>query len=538
MAKTTTTISRKESELNFAEVENACTKVESSDAKAVMGTVRLFSDDNDIILIPTPTTDTHDPLNLPDWRKIIIVINVSIFAAVATLIASSFGAILPVVSKEYPGDPGVHDLITFPALFIGVGNAIFVPISHAVGRRPVYLFSLLMIIASSIWCACSTSLSSHVAGRNILALAAGQAEALCPIMIQEVYFLHQRGTMIAIFCAAQTLGTAILTVASSHLALDLGWRWWYGIFAIINFICLLVAIFFVTETKYERSTEALSGKGHPGSLTPESFQPVTSRQRPPIDHDRYLPRTLRSDLALFHGPFQWHETVTCWKHMGQVALFPNVIWLYLASGAFLGVFVMFGAVFADILVAPPYNFDFEWLGYVFAGQIVVSFVVVPVQGYLSDYVVKLMGRRNSGMTEPEYRLITLILPFTAGIVSTVIFGQAGEHPYRWSWAAIAVTFNAEFYGFVGVIVASFTYVIDSYPSRSDAALVVLCFARGVVSFGMSYGAIRFINAKGYAGSFNICAIIMGLLGFLGIFVYAFGKKLRRVTQAWIHDNSK
>lgn len=184
MAKTTTTISRKESELNFAEVDNACTKVESPEAKAVMGTVRLFSDDNDIILIPTPTTDTHDPLNLPDWRKIIIVINVSIFAAVATLIASSFGAILPVVSKEYPGDPGVHDLITFPALFIGVGNAIFVPISHAVGRRPVYLFSLLMIIASSIWCACSTSLSSHVAGRNILALAAGQAEALCPIMIQ------------------------------------------------------------------------------------------------------------------------------------------------------------------------------------------------------------------------------------------------------------------------------------------------------------------------------------------------------------------
>lgn len=93
-----------------------------------------------------------------------------------------------------------------------------------------------------------------------------------------------------------------------------------------------------------------------------------------------------------------------------------------------------------------------------------------------------------------------------------------------------MSFNAEFYGFVGVVVASFTYAIDSYPSHSDAGLVVLCFARGVISFGISYGSLEFIQAKGYDGTFNICAIIIGILGFLGIGVYIMGKRIRAWTQ--------
>lgn len=131
----------------------------------------------------------------------------------------------------------------------------------------------------------------------------------------------------------------------------------------------------------------------------------------------------------------------------------------------------------------------------------------------------------------------MILPFIVAIISTVIFGQACQRPYNWPWSAIVVTFNTEFYGFVGVVVASFTYVIDSYPKQSDAALVVLCFARGVISFGISYGSLAFVQKQGYDGAFNICAIILGVLGFLGVFVYIFGKKIRQFTGRWAKQNA-
>lgn len=124
------------------------------------------------------------------------------------------------------------------------------------------------------------------------------------------------------------------------------------------------------------------------------------------------------------------------------------------------------------------------------------------------------------------------------IVSTIIFGHACQNPTQWHWSAIVVSFNAEFYAFVGVVVASFTYVIDSYPAYTDAGLVILCFARGAISFGMSYGSLDFIDVSGYDGAFNICAIIVGVLGFLGIFVYWFGKSIRRFTGRFIAEKKE
>lgn len=97
--------------------------------------------------------------------------------------------------------------------------------------------------------------------------------------------------------------------------------------------------------------------------------------------------------------------------MFQVVVFPNVFWLILCSGAFLGIFVMFGAVFAGVLVQPPYNFKYEYIGFVFAGQIIVSLVVVPAQGYLSDWLVKFFGKRNGGLVEVRERCVPTSLLF-------------------------------------------------------------------------------------------------------------------------------
>jgi MFS family permease len=154
--------------------------------------------------------------------------------------ASGISAILPIVKMSYGGDPKTNDLATWPAFYMGVGNLLAIPIAHAVGRRPVYLLSTIVLSFGCLWCAYSGSLDSHIAGRNVMSIAAGQAEALCPIIVQvccmiplmlcttdkwqEIFYLHERGTVIAWFCALQTLGTAALIVASSYLANDLGWR--------------------------------------------------------------------------------------------------------------------------------------------------------------------------------------------------------------------------------------------------------------------------------------------------------------------------
>ena len=75
-------------------------------------------------------------------------------------------------------------LMTYPSMFMGVGNLVCMPLALAIGRRPVYLFSLLLLIAASVWAANAKNYNEHLGARMLLGFAAGQSEALVPMMIQ------------------------------------------------------------------------------------------------------------------------------------------------------------------------------------------------------------------------------------------------------------------------------------------------------------------------------------------------------------------
>lgn len=72
---------------------------------------------------------------------------------------------------------------TDPSLFMGLGNFISMPIALAIGRRPVFLASAVLQVVSLILCATNTGYDWHFAARCVLGLAAGQSEALCPLII-------------------------------------------------------------------------------------------------------------------------------------------------------------------------------------------------------------------------------------------------------------------------------------------------------------------------------------------------------------------
>ena len=66
-----------------------------------------------------------DPLNYPSWKKWAIVLLVGAYSSTAALLVSGMGAIFTVVMLEYPGEElKANDLMTYPTLFMGLGNLI------------------------------------------------------------------------------------------------------------------------------------------------------------------------------------------------------------------------------------------------------------------------------------------------------------------------------------------------------------------------------------------------------------------------------
>jgi len=77
---------------------------------------------------------------------------------------------------------------------MGIGNLIGMPIAVAVGRRVVFLGAIILLIVSTILCGVAKTYEWHLAARMVLGLAAGQSEALVPMMTQVWHaFLLREG---------------------------------------------------------------------------------------------------------------------------------------------------------------------------------------------------------------------------------------------------------------------------------------------------------------------------------------------------------
>jgi hypothetical protein len=88
------------------------------------------------------------------------------------------------------------------------------------------------------------------------------------------------------------------------------------------------------------------------------------------------------------------------------------------------------ALFAGLLVQPPFHWSFNTLGYVFAGQIATAVAVPFFCGSLSDLIVKKLSKRNGGVTQVCFHLVVEL--FTVLTHSTArVPAQRSHHPtYR------------------------------------------------------------------------------------------------------------
>ncbi|GIZ44595.1 hypothetical protein CKM354_000778900 [Cercospora kikuchii] len=505
------------------------------------GDVKLVVD-GEVVLVPTPSPDPKDPLNLPTWRKWVLLLIVSAFGCSSVVLASGLGAIFTNVVQSYPGEEArAQDLMIYPALFMGVGNFISMPFTPVIGRRPIFLISAAVLMASSIGCAYSTSLSTHIAARNIMALAAGQSEALCPTIVEEIHFLHERARKLSWFIAIQTTFVGVFFCTSTFQVAAWGWRWWYGFFAIWNGLVFLFVIVFGTEPLYKRPDEAATGEVHLSVDAQGEYHTdeegstivrVTTKHGVVLDPVRYGPRTWKYDLKPWSKLGEWRDVVTFLKDVVVGCCHPLLFWLLLLNGAFLGIYVFQATTFAPILIPPPYHIPFTSLGYIQGAQVFVCLIALPILGYGSDALVKWMSRRNNGLFKPEYRLPTLAIPAIAGVASAIIFGYAAASPAQWHWSAIAVPFNGVYFAFLGANIVGLTYAADSFPLKTASNFVVICAGRGFIAFGLSYAVIPSVQSLGYDGTMNIEAGMAAGLSALGIGAYFCGPALRRLGERY------
>jgi hypothetical protein len=117
------------------------------------------------------------------YGPILLVYFVATFDS--TLMASSH----PVITSYFHASNAASWLSTAFMLTSTAFQPLFGRVSDTIGRRPLYLFSLVMFIVTTIWCALAQSIGSFIAARAFCGLGAGGVMAMVIFLAIVPYVL-------------------------------------------------------------------------------------------------------------------------------------------------------------------------------------------------------------------------------------------------------------------------------------------------------------------------------------------------------------
>lgn len=99
----------------------------------------------------------------------------------------------------------------------------WVPLANYFGKRPVFCFASLLLCVCYIWGAAAKTFDSLLWSNIVGAFAGSTTEALGAAMVNDLYFLHERGAMMGIYMNAISGGNTIGPLICGFVVQSLGW---------------------------------------------------------------------------------------------------------------------------------------------------------------------------------------------------------------------------------------------------------------------------------------------------------------------------
>ncbi|OOG00249.1 hypothetical protein ASPCADRAFT_401292 [Aspergillus carbonarius ITEM 5010] len=491
--------------------------------------------------LPVPSEDPNDPLNLARWEKTGIVVCCCWFSIMSLSVVGGLGSVLDVFFQMYGAEGHSTNqvvwLSTFPSLLVGIGNYIILPLALVCGRRPVMLLANLVLLGSLIGCALSQNWAQHFGLRLLLGFATGATESLLPLMLAEVTFIHQRGTIYGIYWATQNIVTSLLTLASSYEVAALGWRWFYWVFVIAVAVGLVIVVFFGFETRYQRQAIIVNDQvvitdqyGVTRVLAAEETQDYLARDDrlgPSFADESPPKKTYRQMLRPWSGlaPRPWRMILLTWWQMLETFSSPGIIYATLVSAVILGGSVGVSLTY-DTVLQYHYGWDAASIGLINLGGVFGGLGGMLYAGIFGDRFIVWVAQRSGGVHKPEHHLLLLIVPGLLAVASLILYGFTARGHATWGGPFMGWTLYQV--SFVSTLIRTTSFATEAWEKNPGPALVTVVGTKNLIGFGVSYGLNPMVAKYSYPAAMGILAGVVGGILLLGIPVYF----LNPVVSCW------
>ncbi|KAI6910899.1 MFS general substrate transporter [Hortaea werneckii] len=438
------------------------------------GSLKIAKDGH-TILVPQPSENPNDPLNWPSWKKHAVLLTIS-FA-------------------WHMSKATIQESVAINTMLSGVSGIAVIALSNYFGRAPTFFWMKIVACAGAIWYAKAQSFDSFYNARMLVGFFVGAGQTGGLMWIRDIFFLHEIPRKINIWSGFIIASPYLGPFMASFVVWGLTWRWVYWIYAILNYVGLLLIILFADETFFDRRL-------------PANQQPAW-RSRP-----------LRLVGVERHGTYNMIES--CCRPFVAIFKLPVLIitvFYFLNFAWTIGV----NATLATWL-AKFYHFDGRQTGLFYFAPIVGCIIGAISGHWLHDLFARWYMSRHSGTMHPEARLY--IIYFASGIVGLFILllGQALQH--TWHFMAVAVFDAAQLIGVNIISTAVNAYLGDAYPEAPGEMDTWIVMGRTMGGFMATYIELPWVQRAGPGTALGAQAGITWAALVLMIILQVWGKDLR------------
>ncbi|KAK4193224.1 protein HOL1 [Podospora australis] len=487
-----------------------------------------------LVLVPHPSpNDPNDPLRWPKWKKHVAFLSVCSFTFLTNFGIGGLTSAFYIISLEFDKTvTETSDLLLWPILVLGVFNFSWVPLANYFGKRPVFVLASGLLCASYIWGATAKSFESLLWSNIIGAFAGSSTEALGASIVNDLYFLHERGAKMGLYMNFISGGNTLGPLICGFVVTGLSWRWHKWISVILTAINFITVVFFVPETRYFRdenqnaSTFSTSREETDAEKTLGRGAPELQPAVPDVPKKSWA-----QDLSLWSGTAPDTNIVKMFLRPLPMFSYPCVIYAFLGYAVSLVLTVAVNILNTFVLQAPPYSWSPTVNALInipgFMGNVAGSYA----GGWLVDVFCDWRTRRNKGVFEPENRLYLCILPLLITGAGCVLFGYGVERTRHWT--SLFFGYGMVSFALTAVPTITMAYVSDCLLPVNSDALMLVNGSKNIVAFGFLYGIVPWVEEVGYVDCFGAQAgIFVAVIAIGMVILIPFGGKIRHTQARW------
>ncbi|KAL3473418.1 major facilitator superfamily domain-containing protein [Aspergillus californicus] len=490
----------------------------------VPGTVRLVdltnTNQEDIVLIPRPSTDPNDPLNWP-YRRKLLAVSMAYLYVLGTGVATSLQYS---VLTDIEADTGISTATLVQGtgvmfLFFGWACLIWQPIALTYGRRGVYLITMLLTVPMMVWTAFSSSAGEWFAHRVLIGIVVSPIESLCEVTVFDLFFAHNRGTYMGLYVFVLFGSNFLAPLVAGWFNDAFGWRWTMHFGAVLCAVCFVVLFFFMEETIYFRDSAAETETHH---LGPSSGKEGSS------SHDDINP-SRRARYTLFKAlpgrPSNMDMLRMAYRPILMIFRLPTVAWAGFLYGINLAWYNVLNGTASPVLSSAPYNWSAALVGCVYTGPILGAALACLWSGTAADKLALYLARRNNGIREPEHRLWVLPISGVISAAGLITWGVGAYHGVH--WVGLVFGLGMLTFGLVTGGAIAVSYNVDCFKEIAGETTVSVMLVRNTIGFAFSYAITPWWTGQGLQDCFVTAGMVSVGCTLTFLIMVVYGKRLRR-----------